>query len=71
MACGPDDRRLFYEKKIMAIKITLEINLVYPWSPQPCTRYKQILMWVSSTLCERGGTNWEGAAVILSSNRPR
>jgi hypothetical protein len=29
MASGPSDRRLFYKKKIMATKITIEINLVY------------------------------------------
>jgi hypothetical protein len=26
-----------YKKKTMAAKVTLEINLVYLWSPPPCT----------------------------------
>jgi hypothetical protein len=30
MASGPGDRRLYYKKKTMATKVTLEINLVYP-----------------------------------------
>jgi hypothetical protein len=34
-----------YKKKTMMITITLEINLVYSWSPPPCTQYKQVLMW--------------------------
>jgi hypothetical protein len=50
---------------MMVTKVTLEINLVYPWSPPPCTPYKQVLMWVSPTLCERGGTNREVAVVTL------
>jgi hypothetical protein len=29
MASGPSDRRLYYKKKMMAAKVTLEINLVY------------------------------------------
>jgi hypothetical protein len=35
MASGPGDRRLYYKKTMMVIHITLEINLVYPWSPPP------------------------------------
>jgi hypothetical protein len=45
MASGPGDRRLHYKKKTMATKVTLEINLVYPLC-------KQVLMWVSPTVCE-------------------
>jgi hypothetical protein len=30
MTSGPDDRMLYYKKKTMATKLTLEINLVYP-----------------------------------------
>jgi hypothetical protein len=52
MASGPSDRRLFYKKKMMMIKITLVINLVYSWSPPPCARCKQVLMLVNPTLCE-------------------
>jgi hypothetical protein len=59
MASGPSDRRLYYKKKMMTTKVTLEINLVYPWSAPPRTPCKQVHMWVSPTLCERGGTNQE------------
>jgi hypothetical protein len=59
MASSLGDRRLYYKKKTMATKVTVEINLVYPWSPPPCSPYKQVLMWVNPTLCERGGTNQE------------
>jgi hypothetical protein len=34
MASGPDDRRLYYKKKTMATKITIEINLVHPYVGQ-------------------------------------
>jgi hypothetical protein len=46
-----------YKKKTMATTVTLEINLVYPWSPSTCNRCKQVFMMVSPTFCERGGTN--------------
>jgi hypothetical protein len=59
MASGHSDRRLYYKKKMMATKVTPKINLVYRWSPSPCTPCKQVLIWVSPTLCERCGTNWE------------
>jgi hypothetical protein len=52
MKSGPGDRRLYYKKKMMANKVTLEINLLYPWSPSPYTPCKQVLMWVRPTLCE-------------------
>jgi hypothetical protein len=59
MASGPGDRRLYYKKKTMATKVTLEINFAYLWSPPPCTPCKEVLMWVNPTLCERGETNRE------------
>jgi hypothetical protein len=59
MASNLDDRRLYYKKKTMATKVTLEINLTDPWSPPPCTPCKQVLLWVNPTLCEWGGTNRE------------
>jgi hypothetical protein len=57
MASKPNDRSLYYKKKTMATKVTPEINLVYPWSPLPCTPCKQVLIWASPTMCERGGTS--------------
>jgi hypothetical protein len=59
MASGPGDRRLYYKKKMMATKVTLQINLAYPFSPAPCTPCKQVIMWASPTLCEQGETNRE------------
>jgi hypothetical protein len=50
IASGLSDRRLYYKKKMMVTKVTLEINLVYPWSPLPCTPCKKVLMW-ASPLC--------------------
>jgi hypothetical protein len=41
MASGSGDRRL-YKKKMMATKVTVEINLVYPWSTLLCTRCKYL-----------------------------
>jgi hypothetical protein len=57
MASGPGDRRLYYKKKMMVTNVILEINLVYPWSPPPCTPSKQVLMWDSPTFCDQGETN--------------
>jgi hypothetical protein len=59
MASRLGDRRLYYKKKMMGTKVTLEINLVYPWSPPPRTPCKQVLMWIRPTLYKRCGTNWE------------
>jgi hypothetical protein len=42
---------------MMPSLMTLEINLVYPWSPTQCIQCKQVLMWVSPTFFERGETN--------------
>jgi hypothetical protein len=44
MVSEPGDGRLYYKRKTMATKVTLEINFVYPWSPPPCTPCKKVLL---------------------------
>jgi hypothetical protein len=56
MASEPGHSRL-YKKETMSTTVTLEINLVYPWTRTYCTWCKKILMWASPTFCEWGGTN--------------
>jgi hypothetical protein len=60
-----------HKKKMMLIMVTLEINLVYLWSPPQCTQCRHILMWGSPTFYEWGGTNqasrllWPSVAMVL------
>jgi hypothetical protein len=65
MARGHDHNRL-YKKKTMTSTVTLEINLVYMWSPPQCTRCNQILMWVSLEQNETNRAAWLSWPIVAT-----